>query len=105
MSQHEVSFQRTDAEDALIKQIAARAVAFAAQHGKDVDESTMQMDICACHANGCPLRLDDLLAAEDFNFIHDAFGIHNCIDRSTGKLTNHFLPRFAAPQASQDEDQ
>lgn len=57
----------------------------------------MQMDIIACHANGCPLRLDDLLAADDFNLLHDVLGISRHIDRSTGRLTAIFRPRFAEP--------
>ena len=59
---------------------------------------TFVMDITACHANGNPLRLHDLLDADEFNFMHDVMGIHHNIDRRTGKLMNHFLPRFSQPQ-------
>jgi hypothetical protein len=52
------------------------------------------MDISACHSNGCPLRLADLLAAKNFDFMHDVAGIHNNIDRETGKLKGNFLPRY-----------
>ncbi len=55
------------------------------------------MDIAACHLNGCPLQLQELAAADDFNFSHDVFGIRRHIDRTTGKLTDSFLPRFAVP--------
>ena len=54
------------------------------------------MDITAAHANGCPLRLSDLLVADDFNFAHDVFGIRRHLDRNTGTLGGHFVPRFAA---------
>jgi hypothetical protein len=32
---------------------------------------TSLMDIAACHANGTPLRLADLLNAADTDFVHD----------------------------------
>lgn len=53
-----------------------------------------QLSIAACHLNGCPLRLADLLTADAFNFAHDVLGINRHISRDTGKLLNHFLPRF-----------
>lgn len=53
------------------------------------------MDITATHLNGCPLKLRDLLRADDFNFKHDIIGIHNHINRRTGKLEDFFLPRTA----------
>jgi hypothetical protein len=58
------------------------------------------MDLTACHANGTPLRLADLLAADDFNVAHDVGGISRHIDHDTGRLTGCFLPRFAAKQAA-----
>jgi hypothetical protein len=54
------------------------------------------MDLTACHANGNPLRLADLLAADDFNVAHDVGGISRHLDRTTGKLTQCFRPRFSA---------
>jgi len=59
------------------------------------------MDITACHANGCPLRLQELLDADDFNFAHDIAGIYQHINRGTGKLEFCFLPRFAMPKTQQ----
>jgi len=61
------------------------------------DRTSMSMDIAATHLNGCPLKLKELLAADDFNFFHDIYGIYNHLDRKTGKLKNCFLPRFAQP--------
>ena len=52
------------------------------------------MDISAAHKSQ-PLDIDRWLAADDFNFMHDLIGIHNHINRETGKLENSFLPRFA----------
>lgn len=54
----------------------------------------LNMDISAAHEN-CPLRLDDLLKADDFNFLHDVYGIIRHLNRKTGELENLFLPRFA----------
>lgn len=56
----------------------------------------IQMDITACHLNGTPLMLKELLTANDFNFSHDMCGISKNICRKTAKLKNHFLPRFSA---------
>ncbi len=61
---------------------------------------SLHMDVSATHANGNPLRLADLLAADDFNFAHDLSGICNCLDRNTGKLTNNFRPRFSQPASA-----
>jgi hypothetical protein len=60
----------------------------------------MQMDVSAVHANGNPLRLEDLLNADEFNFAHDMSGICNCLDRNTGKLTRNFSPRFSRREAA-----
>ena len=60
-----------------------------------VDKTSLMMDITACHVNGCPLRLAELLKADDFNFAHDVFGIQRKIDRRTGKINDGFSPRFS----------
>lgn len=52
------------------------------------------MDISAAHKSQ-PLDIDRWLAADDSNFMHDLIGIHNHINRETGKLENAFRPRFA----------
>lgn len=82
------------AEDAkLIQRIVDRAAKAELLGGSRMD---LEMDIEAVHANGTPLRLGELLTADTFNFSHDISGIQNCIDRNTGRLRNHFLPRFSA---------
>jgi hypothetical protein len=63
------------------------------------DSIALSMDIAATHLNGCPLKLREWLAADDFNFFHDIYGIYNNLDRKTGKLKNCFLPRFAMPKS------
>lgn len=46
-----------------------------------------------------PLDWNRLLAADDFNFLHDIGGICRHIDRETGELGGCFAPRFTARQA------
>ena len=94
-----ISFDVTREETVLIKKIADRA--FTMAEGKDVDsdyKTTVMRDVTATHANGCPLRLERLLEADDFNFAHDIHGINRHLDHDTGELTGFFLPRAAAPE-------
>jgi len=92
-----VSFAVSEADFTLIQQITDRAQAMArATNIRPFDRQGAAMDITAVHANGCPLRLAELLAAEDFNFSHDVFGIFRHIDRETGHLRDCFVPRSAA---------
>ena len=91
-----INWNVSDVEMALLDMIADRAVEMAKKHGKQYRKSDALMDIVACHANGCPLKLTELLGADDFNFAHDVFGINRHIDRSTGKIEDGFLPRFAS---------
>lgn len=55
------------------------------------------MDLCAADGvNGNrPIDFDALLAADEFNFLHDTLGVVKHMDRETGKLENNFVPRFA----------
>lgn len=87
-----VRFDVPASDAKIIKLIALRA-------RKDLgwDVLHTQMDITATHRNGNPLRLGDLLAADGFNFAHDLGGICRHLDRDTGKLMNHFRPRFSGP--------
>lgn len=88
-------------EDALphIQRIVKRAGSIRRKHGIKFDRLSCEMDLCATHANGCPMDFDRLAAADDFNVAHDVFGIERHIDRRTGKLTGFFLPRFASKAA------
>lgn len=55
------------------------------------------MDLLA--ADGCngnlPLRWEALLAADEYEFVHDAGGIYQHLNRTTGQLDDGFVPRFA----------
>lgn len=83
----------TDEEQEVVTAIARRAT----MSGLYDDPVAVMMDISATHVH-CPLRLNDLLNADDFNFGHDIGGIERHLNRSTGWLKNFFLPRFAQPQ-------
>jgi hypothetical protein len=91
-----IKWNVTKVDAALIRAIVKRAVRMAKVHNiGPVDVLSLDMDITACHLNGNPLRLEELLGADDANFGHDVWGIHRYMDRNTGKLTDFFLPRFA----------
>lgn len=94
-----INWDVTDTENDLILKIAKRA--YALYKGAKVRRRRIDivMDLTACHANGCPLRLGALLKADDFNLMHDVDGIARHIDHDSGKLTRCFVPRFAAHQS------
>ncbi len=104
----EVIFDCTDADRALIGKILDRAHGLKLRDGKPYlekrDRLNAEMDLLACHANGSPLRLADLLAADDFNFTHDMSGIYRHMDRDTGKLTDCFVPRFYDSKAAKQAE-
>lgn len=92
-----ISFKISKTQQQIIQQIADRAAAMAANlETSPYPTVEAMMDITAAHANGCPLKLAELLSAEPFNFVHDVFGIRRHLNRETGQLENCFTPRFAA---------
>lgn len=93
MARKIISFKITAEEAEKITAIVARAKGD--YPALNVEGATM--DLTAVHANGCPLDLNKLLAADKLNFSHDEYGIMNHLDRHTGKLKHCFCPRFAMP--------
>lgn len=91
-----ISFKVSKEENEIICKIAHRADELFKEH--NIEQTVMDtiMDLSATIAQGCPLRLDDLLAADAANFAHDVAGIRRHLDRKTGLLGDCFLPRFAA---------
>jgi len=85
-------FDIAETDAAIIIKIVVRAAGMM----DIVDRLTLSMDLTACHANGCPLKLQELLEADRFNFMHDIAGIQRHMDRRTGELRDFFCPRFAA---------
>jgi hypothetical protein len=93
-----ISFTVTAEESLLISNIVNKYINMFSVLGNanKKDKDNVMMAITACHANGCPLDLQKLLNADDYNFAPDMIGIRNNIDRHTGKLLNCFLPRCSA---------
>jgi len=79
-----------DAEMVVIKKIADRAAAHF-----NMSPITFIMDVSACHST-TPLLLQELLEANDADFIHDIAGINKHLNRQTYQLMDTFLPRYAA---------
>ena len=88
-----MNWTTTKSDSDLIARIGDRA---AELFGEAVSQADVEMDIQACHLNGCVLDLPKLLAATNFNFTHDIGGIGANLDRTTGQLLDCFLPRCAA---------
>jgi hypothetical protein len=98
-AKHPLTVKAT-AELETIGRIADRAVALYAQHDIRVERLDTLLDVMAVHKRVQPLRLDDLLAADDFNFIHDITGINRHLDRENYALTDGFSPRFSKRSAA-----
>ena len=93
-----ISFDTTKADRLLIGKIVKRAMKAVADYGGNYDALSCDMDITACHANGCELDLKKLLNFPEFDFLHDILGIRRHLDRETGELMDFFLPRCAKPK-------
>lgn len=97
-----MNWSATSREYELAKLIAGRAGALAQSKGLTLDTNfcrDIYMDVIAVHLNGTRLRLADLLNAPDEDFIHDVFGIRECLNRRTGRLdynrdVGEFQPRY-----------
>jgi hypothetical protein len=84
-------------EHETMREIAERAAVLARRAGvRKVSVQAIWMDLIATHVNGCPLRLEEMRHADDFNLAHDVFGIGRHLNRDTGALEGCFVPRFAA---------
>ena len=83
-----IKWDKLNREDTLtISEICKRAVAL-----RPVDLMTLNMDVSAAHINE-PLNLERLKGFDDFNLLHDVYGIMQHVDRNTGELQNCFVPR------------
>lgn len=90
-----VHFDVSPADARLIGKIAQRASRVAADAGVSYSVLDARMDVTATHANGTPLDLAALYIAKTSDFAHDVFGIRRHLDRTTGKMTACFVPRYA----------
>lgn len=98
--QPEVSFDCQEADYKIASAIARRAHDLLLDMRIDRPALDIHLDIVATHCNGNPLRLQDLLDADDFSLLHDVSGIALHLNRETGKLENHFRPRFSKREAA-----
>lgn len=89
-------------ERLIVRKIAQRAMRRYQELGQHHPVVQIEMDIQAVHQEIVPLRLADLLAANDFNFMHDIDGIRNCLNRSTITLEGYFVPRFVVRKDDRD---
>ena len=89
-----ISFDVSARDAGLITKIVNRAdAACRLAGGPKIDRHDVAMSLTACHANGCPLDLEKLLAADDFNLLHDVSGIHRHISTEDAQLGGCLLPR------------
>jgi hypothetical protein len=96
----DVSFDCSEDDRRIARAIARRARDLLLDHSVDRPALDIDLDIVATHCNGNPLRLADLLGADDFNLLHDVSGIARHLNRDTGKLENFFRPRFSQREAA-----
>lgn len=91
----QINFKCSPEDGALIGLIVKRGIEMGREFNVPLDHLTMAMDITACHCNGTPLKLLQMLMSDPSDFSHDLLGITRFIDRKTGKLCGGFVPRFA----------
>lgn len=97
MKTRRISFRISKTDMAKVRKIVERAEALWKSWGAPIPEYLL-MDLVACHANGCPMDFARLLEADENDFIHDVVGIVRHLDRTTGRLADCYVPRFAKPQ-------
>jgi len=86
-----------------IADIADRAVQLYERLGVLSDNADLRFarggivyEVLTVHTQIIPLRLDEMLEADDGNFGHDIAGIHRHLeDGKKPRLTDGFCPRFA----------
>ncbi len=89
----------TPEQQALVNTIVTRGVAALGAVGFAVEAEDLEMCVNAVHAT-CPLDLKRLAEAPRLDFGHDIGGIYHLLDRTTGRLPEHFLPRTALPHVA-----
>ena len=86
----------------IFRLIGQRTAAMAARINAEVDPNEIARLVMVAHERK-PLRLEELLEADDLDFIHDVFGIRRHLDVATGELRDCFVPRYAARQPARTE--
>lgn len=94
-----ISFKVSAKDKVLINQIVGRLFRVGPNLASTHSREHWQMDITAVHANGTPLRLEDLLKASDIELFNELNLIDVNLDRDDnsptgGKLLNGVVPKF-----------
>jgi hypothetical protein len=84
-------YMKVTQEAKLIQSIVKRAQKAGIARG---EQCIQIIDLFFAHKQFA-LRLEELLVAPDFDFIHDFCGIQQHIDRATGEMGDCFVPRYA----------
>jgi hypothetical protein len=82
-------------EQLAIEKIARRAVDLGKRNALIIPAIEFIIPIAACHRFVHRLRLEEFANADDFNLVHDAFGIRRHMNDDLTALRNSFLPGFA----------
>lgn len=93
-----IKFKCSKLEKEQIKKIVDRMCGY----DSSINSLHAEMDLTACHLNGCALDLPRLLKAPKAVLGHDFYGIRKYLDRSTGKLTGNFDPRCSLPEQAEE---
>ena len=76
----------------LVTKVADRTLALLPGGPSKLD---LLITLDACHTGPCPLDLERLAEAPNFDLLHDVLGIYRHLDRTTRELGGCFIPRFA----------
>jgi len=85
-----VRFEATEVEAVIINKIVDRNCR---EYVSSISKLGLMMAIEACHCNGSKLDLEGLLNSDSKTFRSDILGIHENIDKTTGKLKNGYTPK------------
>jgi len=89
----------TPQEHRTIREIADRAVSLYSRMWITLKREFVMSELQIVHEEIYPLRLQELLDADDSNFVHDISGIHRHLQiGKPSRLTDCFRPRYAEPQ-------
>lgn len=88
-----LSYDCSTSDMQAIQAIAARACELFKDYKiAIVNPVSVAHEVAACHCNGCPLNLVQLLLCSPTDFEHDIGGIFQNLNRRTGGLLNGWWP-------------
>lgn len=90
-----VDFTVSLAERAQIEKIVDRVTDLIHRNNGRINREDLVMDLCATHANGCPLDFEWMLGLGGMDLMADVLGIFRNIDRTTGRLMGDWIPMSA----------